>query len=146
MADIPAERRRDITYYNEQVKEKMKNGAIVRRVRGTAGGDKTHFTGKVSAQTADMDVVKILIHSVASDNADFIAVDIKDYYLGTTLDRPEFLRIPVRNIPVEIMQKYTLWPFVHGDFVLFRIDKGMYQAALQDRCRLGGEAISLIQN
>ena len=139
MTDIPVERRRDITYYNEQVKEKMKNGAIARRVRGTAGGDKTHFTGDVSAQTADMDVVKILIHSVSSDGADFIAVDIKDYYLGTTLERPEFLRILSRNIPVEIMTQYNLYPFVHGDFVLFRIDKGMYglpQAGLLAQNRL----------
>ncbi len=42
-------------------------------------------------------------------------------------ERPEFIRIPLRNIPVEIMQKYNLHQFVHGEFVLFRIDKGMYR-------------------
>ena len=38
--DIPADRIKDITYYNPQVSEKMKDGKIKRRVRGIIGETK----------------------------------------------------------------------------------------------------------
>ena len=76
----PAERRKDTTYYNRVVKVKVKNGF---RVRGTVGGDRIHFDGDVAAHTAEMSTVKILLQSVVSDDAHFMTLDIKDFYLNT---------------------------------------------------------------
>ena len=37
--DIPLDRRGDIGYYNPQLKEKMRDGELDRRTRGTVGGN-----------------------------------------------------------------------------------------------------------
>ena len=60
-SDIPVERRKDITYYNPVCREKMKDGQLQRRVRGTIGGDRIHYTGDVSARTASLEVVRTLL-------------------------------------------------------------------------------------
>eukprot|EP01034_Spumella_vulgaris_P021900 gene21900-27977_t len=143
--DQPADRRGDTTYYNQQPKEKLAaDGSVTRRIRGTAGGDKVHFPGDVSARTAEMEVVKALIHSAASDRAkgdggQFMTLDIKDFYLGTPMERYEYIRIPVRAIPDSVLDKYSLRPLIHRDAVLFEIRKCMYglpQAGLLSQQRL----------
>ncbi len=82
----PAERIKDTTYYNPQVKEKFsEDGTKTFSVRGTAGSGRVHYyPGDVAARTAEMEVIKEHIHSVASDrlhNKDdrWMTVDIKDY-------------------------------------------------------------------
>ena len=78
----PADRRKDTTYYNPQVKEKPANHSDTgedttrRRVRGTIGGDRINYPGEVSARTADMEVVKILLNSVVSTVAKWMTLDI----------------------------------------------------------------------
>ena len=125
--DQPQDRRKDTTYYTPQPVEKMlATGGKTRRIRGAAGGDHIHFPGDVSARCAGMSDIKILINSVVSDGANWMSIDIKDFYLGTPMDRPEFMRIPVRMTPNKIMEKYNLQQFVHNGSVLFQIDKGMY--------------------
>ena len=83
LAAVPLDRRGDVN--NPQVKEKVDaaGNKTYYRVRGTAGGDKIMYPGDISAQVADLDAVKILLHSVASDNAHWLTADIKDYYLDT---------------------------------------------------------------
>jgi hypothetical protein len=61
---IPADRRKDVAYYNPQVKEKYKDGEWLRRVRGTIGGNRINYTGLVTARTAAIEVVRILYHAI----------------------------------------------------------------------------------
>ena len=128
----PPDRRSDTTYYNPQTKEKI-NDQMQKtyRIRGTAGGDKINYPGNVSANTADMEVVKLLIQSVASDRhnkgvSNWMTLDIKDYYLGAPLERPEYIRIPTRFIPADIQEKYNLSQYIQRDAILFEISKCMY--------------------
>ena len=129
--NIPLERRVDITYYNPQTKEKIgADGSKTYRIRGTAGGDRVNYPGDVSARTADMEVVKTLIHSVASDRLhgamNWMTLDIKDFYLGTPLPRAEFIRIPLKMIPRATRVKHQLDQFIHRDTVLFEAQQCMY--------------------
>lgn len=139
-SEQPEERRRDTTYYNPQIKEKMgDDGKRTFRVRGTAGGDRINYPGDVSSTCADMPVVKTLLQSVVSDDAHWITADIKDYYLMTPLERPEYIRIPVKMIPPSIITKYNLHSYIHHDKILFEVNKGMYglpQAGLLAQQRL----------
>ena len=103
------------------------------RVRGTIGGDKINYPGEVSAQTADMDAVKILLQAVLHDkyigklaHTEFITLDIKDYYLGAPLERAEYVRIHTKFIPEKTMIKYDLKKYVHNEGVLFEVNKCMY--------------------
>ncbi len=110
----PRDRRKDTTYYNPQTKEKLSaDGTRTFRIRGTLGGDRIHYRGRVDADTAEMELVKTMIQSVPADNAkdipaEFMTIDLKDFYLGTPLARPEYVRIPIRMIPQAIIRKYNL--------------------------------------
>ena len=141
----PDDRRKDTTYYNPQVKEKpgvpsaSNEDTTKRRVRGTIGGDRINYPGDVSARTADMEVVKVLVNSVVSTNAQWMTLDIEDYYLGTPLPRHEWLRIHIKFIPDDIRAKYGLDPYIDGDHILFCVTKGMYglpQAGILAQARL----------
>jgi len=107
---IPQERwnSNEIVYYNPVVKQKRNDdGSIQFRVRGTAGGNLLTVPYDVSARTASLDTVKLLIHSVISGNYFWMTIDIADFYLGTPLpsSRYEYLRIHIDKIPSEIMDK-----------------------------------------
>jgi len=106
--DQPVERRKDTTYYNRVVKVKVKDGVKDFRVPGTVGGDRIHYDGDVAANTAEMSTVKILLQSVVSDNANFMTLDIKDFYLNTPLTRPEYIKIQVSSIPQAILDRFGL--------------------------------------
>ena len=135
----PVDRRGDTTYYNPQPAEKMIEGVKTRRIRGVCGGDKVKYAGDVSARTAEMSEVKTMLNAVVSEGEQWMTLDIKDFYLGTPMERPEYMRIAVKMIPTETMEKYGLDKFVHDGMVLFQIDKGMYglpQAGLLAQQRL----------
>jgi hypothetical protein len=125
-SDIPADRRKDVAYYNPQVKEKYKDGEWVRRVRGTIGGDRINYTGLVTARTAAMEVVRTLYNSVLADQADIMAADIADYYLGTPLERPEYMRMSRKQVSPTIIAEYGYEDYFVDDMLYFQVNKGMY--------------------
>jgi hypothetical protein len=128
---VPQERwnQNEIVYYNPIVKQKRNDdGSIQFRVRGTAGGNLLTVPYDVSARTASLDTVKMLIHSVISGTYSWMTIDIADFYLGTPLpaSRYEYLRIHIDKIPTEIMDKYNLTPLLYNRHVYFEIRKCMY--------------------
>jgi uncharacterized membrane protein YgcG len=137
--DIPADRRGDITYYNRVPKEKIKEGALHRRVRGTAGGDRINYPGPVTARTASLEVVRALWNSTLADEADICTADITDYYLGTPMERKEYLRMTRKQLGAIIIAEYDLEQYIINDIMHFQINKGMYglpQAGLLAQQRL----------
>jgi hypothetical protein len=97
------------------------------RTRLTVGGNLIDYPGDTSAPTADITTFKILVNSVLSTpNAKMCCADVKNFYLNTPMDSPEFMRIPIALVPEEIIKEYDLHSFVHNDYVYVRIDKGMY--------------------
>lgn len=138
-ADIPADRRGDITYYNPQVKEKIKEGEHLRRVRGTAGGNLINYPGPVTARTASLEVVRTMYNSALHRKANLCNADITDYYLGTPMDRPEYLRMTRKQLSPTIIAEYDMEQYFHNDVVHFEVNKGMYglpQAGLLAQQRL----------
>ena len=141
----PLDRRKDTTYYNPQPKEKAAaDGSTTYRIRGTAGGDRINYPGEVAAKTAELEVVKLLIQSAASDRATevggkMLSIDISDFYLGAPLERPEYVRIPLKFIPDGILKRYKLSKYIHRGAILFEILKCMYglpQSGLLSQRRL----------
>jgi hypothetical protein len=99
----------------------------VERTRLTVGGNLIDYPGNVSAKIADMTTAKLLFNSVISTpDAKFMGLDISNYYLGTPLDRYEYMRLPINLIPDEIIQEYDLLPLVHNNYVYIEIRKDMY--------------------
>ena len=79
------------------------------RVHLTVGGNRINFPGDCGTPTADMITVKILLNSVISTtNAKFMTIDIKDFYLNTPMERPEFMRLKLADLPDNIIKLYKL--------------------------------------
>ena len=93
---IPDSERRNVAYYNQQVKEKIRliddHEFIEARVRGTFGGNVFRYDGPVSTNTAAYSTVKLLLNSTLSDNwlkdknTRFASIDLVDHYLSTPLE------------------------------------------------------------
>ena len=96
------------------------------RVRITVGGDKLTYNGDASSTCAAITTVKTLLNSVISTPAArFSTIDIKDFYYGTPLKDFEYMRIPIKLIPEEIIVQYDLHAIEHEGYVYMEIRKGM---------------------
>ena len=122
--DKPSDR---IATYLRIVAALKPNKADMYRIRFTVGGDKIIYHGKVSTPTADLTTVKALLNStISTPNAKFMSIDIKDFYLNTPMEQYEYMWIPVKYIPANIMQQYQLTPLIHNNMIMVEIRKGMY--------------------
>ena len=61
--------------------------------------------------------------------AKFTTANVKNFYLNTPMDKPEYMKILVRLIPDEIKVEYKLSEFKHAGYVYVKINKGMYGLA-----------------
>ena len=79
------------------------------RTRLTVGVNLSDFTGNLSAPTSSVTTAKCVFNSVVSTpGARCILADIKNNYLNNILSDPEFMRIPLKIIPQEIIDTYDL--------------------------------------
>jgi hypothetical protein len=105
---------------------KVTFGRIVATIRPQKS--ETHrYHGDVSTRTADMTTAKVLSNNViATPEARFMCTDGKDFYLNNPMARYEYMRLPLRILPQEIVNKYKLLPLVHDGWIYVEIWKGMY--------------------
>ena len=100
------------------------------------GGDKLPYDEDSGSPAANMLETKLLFNSVISDahkGAQFCSMDLKDMFLHTPMENPEYMKVPFRFFPEDIRQQYGLYNMVHNDFIYIKIKGGMYglkQAAL----------------
>ena len=114
-----------VTYGKKEVsirpnKEKMY------RVRLTVGGDKLTFLGVTKTQCASLTTLKILLNStISTKGARFATIDIKNFYYGTPMPDYEYMKIPYKEIPEEIINQYELNKIEHNGYIYLEIRKGM---------------------
>ena len=124
--DIPKDRRRDITYGRIVVDYRPQKSEPNRSIL-TVGEDRINYPYEVSTPTADLPTIKMLWNSVLSTpEAKFITMDVANFYLGTPMERPEYMRLPFKIIPQEIIDKYDLEQKFEDGLVYAKIHKGMY--------------------
>ena len=132
--DQPADQRQYTTYYNPQVKEKLDdNGNKIQRVRGTYGGNKkSAYDGPTSSPVADISLVKIHWNSVISDRRNlktdtrYSCIDLKDFYLKSTLPVPGWIQVPIKDISQSILAAHDLIKYIVDGHILCRVDGTMY--------------------
>ena len=79
------------------------------RVRITAGGNLIKYPGKLTTRNADLTTSKVSRNSVLSiQDEKYMCIDIKNFYLGTPLDRYDYMRIPLTMFPEHMAQQYQL--------------------------------------
>ena len=125
-SEIPADRWKDVTYGRIVVDYKP-DKTEKHRSRLTVGGDRISYPYDVSAPTCGLPIIKLLWNSVLSTpGAKYFTMDVKNFYLGTPMKRPEYMRMPIKLIPDEMVQEYDLLGLVTDGWVYIKITKGMY--------------------
>ena len=70
---------------------------------------------------------KLLWNSVLrTKNAKFMGIDISNFYLGTPIDRSEYMKMPILLVPDHIVQQYNLCEKSENSFVYLTIRKAIY--------------------
>jgi len=98
------------TYYNQVPAEKWKSNQIVRRVRGTGGGDRIVVNYSVATPTANLPTVKCIFHATVSEDSFFGVIDITDFYLGSPMPSPEFLKLYTQDYRPELLDELGITP------------------------------------
>ena len=129
--DQPLDRRKDTKYYSPQVKEKLADDStVIRRVRGTFGGNNLDYPFAKSSPVADRTLINIHQQSVLADikrtgeDWRYMCADFKDYYLGSKLPRSEWLRISTKYMNEELL--IQLQNYIVAGTVLFEVVGSMY--------------------
>ena len=97
------------------------------RVRITAGGNLIKHPDELTTWTADLTTSKILWNSVLSTQDEkYMCIDIKNFYLGTPLDRFEYMSIPLTMLPEHVAQQYQMQEKENNGFIYVEIRKAIY--------------------
>ena len=100
------------------------------RVRLTVGGNHLQYPDDTASPAATLLETKLLLNSTISQStqgARSMTLDIKDFFLQTVMDRPEFMKIHSKYILKDIHDKYNITNKIHTDgYVYCRIKRGMY--------------------
>jgi hypothetical protein len=116
-----------IVTYGRFVVNIRPNKSEVHRVRLTVGGNLIQYPVDVSTRSADLTTSKCLWNSnISTDGVKYMCLDVKNFYLGTPVDTFEYMRIPTKLIPREIIEQYNLLPLVSDGHVYIEVQKGMY--------------------
>jgi hypothetical protein len=107
-ADIPHHKRKEIIY-TKVVCEIREGKDYENRTRITVGGNLICYPGNSGTNTALLELIKLMINSVIlRKGARFVCIDIKNFYLDTPMDDPEYVRIKITDIPEEFILEYGL--------------------------------------
>ena len=62
----------------------------------------------------DLTAVKLLLNRIVSMlNAKFMTLDVKDFYLNTTMAQNEYMHLKISDLPMVVVQHYNLEEEVH---------------------------------
>ena len=125
--DLPATARATYASFVCNIKPHKKE---THQVRLVVGGDRLTYNDDAGSPAAFLLETKILLNSVISDaknGAKFMTCDLKDFYLATPMDKPEYMRISLTSIPQDIIQRYNIHNLATStNQVYIQIKKGMY--------------------
>jgi hypothetical protein len=116
-----------IITYGRFVVDIRPNKSEIHRVHLTVGGNLIQYPGDVSTLSADLTTSKCLWNStISTEGAIYMCLDVKNLYLGTPMDSFEYMHIPIKLIPHEIIAQYSLLPLVSDGHVYIEVQRGMY--------------------
>jgi hypothetical protein len=95
--------------YTQIVVDYRPQKADPNRVCLTVGGNLIDYPGELTTRTADLTTTKMLWNSVISTkDARYLCLDIKNFYLGTPMDRFKYMKMPINIFPAETIKQYNL--------------------------------------
>ncbi len=92
------------------------------------------YDGDASVRTANLDTAKLHWNSVIStENARYMCLDIKQFYLTAVLEYFEYMKIPLALFPVWTIEQYNLQNLAldRGVYIkMRRVVRGLPQAGI----------------
>ena len=78
------------------------------RVLWTVGVNRIYYPGATCAPNTDITTAKLLFNSVISTkNANFMEIDLKDFYLNILMESYKYILIPITMMPQDMMNIQT---------------------------------------
>ena len=109
---MPTERWKDVTY-GRVVVDYRPEKIDPYCTRMTVGSNLIVYPSDWGKPTVDLLTVKLLLSSVISSlGAKFLTIDIKNFYLNTPMERFEYMRLKLSNLPEDFVKRYNLEPKV----------------------------------
>ena len=106
--DVPAHRWRDITYGRIMVNFRLTKDDP-NRTRLAMGRDRIVYPGDCGMPTVNLLTVKLHQNSTISTmNARYMTIDIKNFYLNTPMDRFEYMRLKLADLPNDVIKHENL--------------------------------------
>ena len=101
---------RTVTYARIVCENRPQKPESPNRTRITACGNLiTDYPGNVSTDTAGLETIKIHWNStILTPKEKYMTIDISNMYLNTRLNRYEYMRFHLKDIPQEIIDEYNL--------------------------------------
>ena len=96
------------------------------RTRVTVGGDRIHCDYNISAPTCALPTIKLLWNSVYPHRVQSILQWTYPTFIWSPLDKPEYMRMPMKIMPPEIVEKYNIKSKEDDGWVYLKIVKCMY--------------------
>ena len=62
---------------------------------------------------------------LSTPDARFRTADIRNFYLSTEIERPEYMKIKINLKPQEIIDEHNVMKYAVNGFAYFEITKGM---------------------
>ena len=109
--DIPVHKRGGI-FHTRVVCEARPGKDDPNRTRITANGGDIYYAGYIVTPTGSLELVKLILNSVLSlPSAKLSCIDVQHFYLDTPIEKSEYVRIKLTDIPQEFLYEYTLLNF-----------------------------------
>ena len=81
----------------------------------------------ISTPTVSLEFINLMINIVLSrHNARFSAFATKNFYLDTPMEKPEYVRVKLEDVPQEFVEEYHLLENERHGWVYFEIVRGCY--------------------
>jgi hypothetical protein len=97
------------------------------RIRITAGGNLINHPGELTTRTADITMSKLHWTSVLStQNAKYMCLDLKRFYLSAPLDRYAYMHIPIGMFPTWIVEQYDLLSKVVKGYIYMEMRQAVW--------------------
>ena len=93
------------------------------------GGDRLLYKADAGSPAVSFLETKLILNSTISDSdiAKFACADLKDHFLATPMQDPEYMGVKYKYIPDDIKKRYKLADKVTPDGYLYiKIGIGMY--------------------
>ena len=107
---MPTERWKDVTYGCVVVNYRPEKSDPYRTLL-TFGGNLIMYPSDCGTPTVDLLTVKLLLNSIiSSPGSKFLTININNFYLNTPMERFEYMRLKLSDLPEDFVERYNLEP------------------------------------